>query len=491
MNRPIRVMAIGCLLMFLALMINANYVQFISADELNARNDNRRVLNAEFSRERGPILVADEPVARSLRSKDEFEYQRIYPEPELYAHLTGYYSYIYGARDVEQQANSVLSGSDPRLFVNRVIDLVGSEQPKGGSVSLTIDPRAQRAAYDGLTDLAGNSTGAAVAIDPQTGAVLALVSVPSYDPNQLASHDLGDVKRAWEELNDDPGQPLRDRSREEIYPPGSTFKLVTAAAALSNGYDPDTMVDGSSALSFKGITYQLRNENGGSCGAERITLTQALAVSCNVAFGSVGRDLGENALRDQAEAFGFGDSDVIQDLPAATSQFTSVDADPLNEPQTALSAIGQFDVAASPLQMAMVTAGIANNGTVMKPYVVSETQAPDLDVLEPTSPEPLHEAVSPDVAAQLTDMMVAVVTDGTAGSGAIPGVPVAAKTGTAQSAAGRKPYAWFVSFAPADDPQVAVAVFVQDATGVARDDISGGGLAGPIAKAVMEAVISP
>lgn len=491
MNRPIRVMAIGCLLMFLALMINANYVQFLSADELTARNDNRRVLNDEFSRERGPILVAEEPVARSVASDDEYEFQRTYSQPELYAHLTGYYSYIYGARDIEQQENSVLSGSDPRLFVNRVIDLVGSEQPKGGSVSLTINPRVQRAAYDGLTKLAGNSTGAAVAIDPATGAILAMVSVPTYNPNRLASHDFDAVERAWKDLNSDPAQPMRDRSREEIYPPGSTFKLVTAAAALSNGYDPDTMVNGSAALTFKGIAYTLRNESGGSCGADRITLTQALAVSCNVAFGSVGRDLGEGTLRDQAEAFGFGDSDVIRDLSAATSQFTSPDADPLDEPQTALSAIGQFDVAASPLQMAMVAAGIANNGTVMTPYVVAETAAPNLDVLEPTEAERLHEAVSPDVAAELTTMMEAVVTDGTAGSAAIPDVPVAAKTGTAQSSADRKPYAWFVAFAPADDPQVAVAVFVQDATGVARDDVSGGGLAGPIAKAMMEAVISP
>lgn len=492
MNRPIRVMAVGCLLMFLALMVNANYVQFIAADELNADNANRRTLNDEFSRERGPILVGDEPVARSVASDDAYEFQRTYSQPQLYAHLTGYYSYIYGARDVEQQQNSLLSGSDPRLFVNRVIDLVGSEQPKGGSVTLTIDPRVQRAAYQGLTDLAGNSTGAAVAIDPQTGAILAMVSVPSYDPNELASHNFDKVKRAWDDLNDSPANPLRDRSREEIYPPGSTFKLVTAAAALSDGYDPDTMVDGSATLSFKDTSYQLVNESGGNCGADRITLTQALAVSCNVAFGSIGDDLGEGKLRDQAEAFGFGDSDVIADLPAATSQFTGPDRDPLDASQTALTAIGQLDVAASPLQMAMVVAGIANGGTVMRPYVVAETRAPDLDLLETTSSERLHEAVSPDVAAELTEMMVAVVEPGgTGGSAAIEGVPVAAKTGTAQSDADRKPYAWFVSFAPADDPQIAVAVFVQDATGVARGDVSGGRLAGPIAKAMMLAVLSP
>jgi len=490
MNRPIRVLATVCMVMFLALMVNANYVQFLNADELNARADNRRVLNEQFSRERGSILVADNPVAESVESGDRFKYQRRYTQPELYANLTGYYSYIYGARDLEQTQNGILSGSDPRLFVNRVIDLVGSQQPKGGSVLLTIDPQVQKAAYEGLTNLAGDSTGAAVAIDPQTGAVLAMVTTPSYNPNRLASHDIKEVERAWDELSGDPANPMRDRSREEIYPPGSTFKLVTAAAALSNGYDPDTMVNGSAALSFKDTTYQLRNLGGGTCGGERITFTRALDVSCNVAFGDIGLDLGEGVLRDQAEAFGFGDSDLLRDLPSATSQFSDAEGKPLEESQIATTAIGQFNVAASPLQMAMVVAGIANAGTVMRPYVVAEVRAPNLDVLETTEPEPLHEAITPDVAAELTQMMESVVTNGTGSAAAMPDVAVGAKTGTAQSDDERKPYAWFVSFAPADDPQIAVAVFVQDATGVARDDVSGGGLAGPIAKAMMEAVIT-
>ncbi len=491
MNRPIRVMAIGCMLMFVALLVNVNYVQFIHADALNSHPGNRRVLNDEFSRDRGPILVGGQPIAESVKSNDEFTYQRTYAHGRRYANITGYYSYLYGSSGIEQAENDVLSGSDPRLFVNRVIDLVGNQQPNGGSVTLTINPRVQRAAYDGLKRLPGASSGAAVALDPATGAVLAMVSLPSYNPNSLASHRFGAVKKAWRQLSKDRRNPLLDRSRNEIFPPGSTFKLVTAAAALSNGFRPDTLVNGGSTLTFKDSGYQLHNESGGSCGAPKITLTQALDVSCNVAFGDVGRTLGEGVLRRQAEAFGFGDSNLIGDLPTATSQFTPPGTSPLDESQTALSAIGQFDVAASPLQMAMVAAGIANAGTVMKPYLVSQLRSPDQQVLQQTTPERLHEAVSPEVAGQLTTMMQSVVTNGTAGSAAIPGVPVAAKTGTAQSSAKRKPYAWFVSFAPAKNPQIAVAVFVQDATGVARTDVSGGGLAGPIAKAMMEAQLRP
>ncbi len=496
MNRPIRVMAIGCLLLFVALMLNVNYLQYIRADELNARNDNRRVLVEEYSRERGPIVVAGEPIASSEPVDDEYEYQRTYDDPGLYSNLTGFYSFTFGSTDLENSQNGILSGSDPQLFVNRVVDLVSRDQPSGGSVELTIDPDAQQAAADGFAALAEGSRGAAVALDPDTGAVLAMVSTPAYNTNQLASHDFEEVDDFYQRLLQSEAAPLVDRSREERYAPGSTFKLVTAAAALSDDeldLSPDSQIESGSALSFPdGGSYVLTNQSDDVCGAQEISFTQALAFSCNTAFGRLALAVGPEDLAEQAEAFGFGDNSYLDSLQVAASQFTSGDPAELDSPQTAQSGIGQFDVAATPLQMAMVTATIANGGTVMRPFIMSQVRSPDAEVLDRTQPETLYDdAVSDDVAEDLTEMMVATVEDGTAEVLGIDGVSVGGKTGTAQRDEDDNPYAWIVGMAPADDPQVAVAVFIEDAGGTARDDISGGALAGPIAKAVMQAVITP
>ncbi len=483
MNRPIRVLAVFCGVLFLALLLNANYVQFVGAEDLNAQQGNRRVIDEEFSRERGPILVRGRQIARSEPSDDEYDYQRVYTQTKLYAHITGFYSYLFGATDVEATANSVLSGSDSRLFVNRVVDLVGSQQPTGGSVQLTIDPEAQQAALAGLEALPGDPRGAVVALDPATGAVLAMVSQPTYDPNQLATHNFDRAEAAYKELNQSQEERLLDRSRENIYFPGSTFKLVTAAAALESGeFRPDSQVPAGPTLQLPQTDNVLTNDT--ECGSGTITLTLALAFSCNVSFGAVGLELGNDALLEQAEAFGFNDPSYMDDLRMVPSTFP----DDAEGPFVAFNAIGQFDVAATPLQMAMVAAGIANDGDVMEPYTIDEVRSPDLDVLERTEPEELSEAISSETAEQLTQMMVTVVDQGTAEEAAIPGIEVAAKTGTAERSETLPPYAWFVSFAPADDPQVAVAVFVENAN-VPRSAISGGGLAGPIAKRVMEAVI--
>lgn len=493
MNKPIRNLAIGCLVLLLALLVNASYLQFWQAGELNSLSehpDNRRVLNEDFSRPRGAILVGTKAVAESNKSQDQYKYQRTYPLPLQYAHLTGFFSRDAGVGGVEATQNSALSGNDAKLFVNRVIDMVGNQTPEGGSVKLTVDADAQKAAYEGMRRLGERTRGAVVAIQPSTGKILAMVSSPTFDPSRLATHDFGAALKAKQAYLDDDLNPLNNRAIEESLPPGSTFKLVTAAAAIESGrYEPDSLVPGGRSLDLPLTTRNLPNENGASCGGDKITFTQALMVSCNVAFGSVGMKVGEGALREQAEKFGFGRryfTDLDDNL--TRQAISSFPPQKLDAPLTAYSAIGQYEVTATPLQMAMVAAGIANNGTVMRPYLVDEIRTRDLDVVARTQPDSIGEAVSPATARKLTEMMVAVVDGGTGRTAQIPGVQVAGKTGTAQSEASRSPYAWFVSFAPADNPQVAVAVLVQDA-GVARDAISGSGLAAPIAKAVMEAVI--
>ncbi len=487
MNGPIRKVAAGCMLLVFLLLANITYVQAIRADELNSRSDNRRVLLDEYAKERGPILVGDEPVALSVETDDEFAYLRQYPVPLLYAPATGYYSSVFGRSAVERSENDVLSGNDDRLFARRLVDLVTNREQRGGTVKLTLNPAAQQAAYDAL----GDNKGAVVALDPRTGAILTMVSKPSYDPNPLASHSVEEQQAAWQVLQEDPEKPTLNRAIAQTLPPGSVFKIVTAAAALESGrYEPDSLIPGPAEYDLPQSTVDLPNQSGEPCGSgpeELTTLTNALRVSCNTAFAYLGNDLGDDALREQAERFGYNSEPLTdEDLNAATSIFPAE----LDAPQTALAAIGQFDVRATPLQIAMVSAGIANDGTVMNPYFIEELRDPDrVKVLERTEPEELSRAVSTETAQELTAMMVEVVENGTGQNGQLDGIQVAGKTGTAQTTPERPPYAWFTSFAPADDAQIAVAVVIEEAPDTARDDIAGGRLAAPVAKAVMEAVL--
>ncbi|WP_350279890.1 penicillin-binding transpeptidase domain-containing protein [Kribbella sp. HUAS MG21] len=482
MNSAIRRLAVAAIILLLALMANSTYLQAFRSNEINGRNDNNRVRDSQFSVNRGPILIGSTPVAQSKEVDDRFKYQRTYASGQVYAPVTGFYSYLFGRGGLELTMNSELNGSDPSMAFRRIIDVISNRPQQGGSLTLTLNAAAQQAAYKGL----GSKTGAVVAIEPKTGRILAMASRPSYDPNQLASHDNESVAAAWKSLNADKDKPLSNRAVQELYPPGSTFKLVTMAAALSSGkYTPETQVASPAELPLPQTTVPLVNEDGKNCGgSNNATLTVALRYSCNTAFGTVGMALGPDALREQAAKFGFGARPLAELPSVATSRFPG---DP-NEPQTAQSAIGQFDVQATPLQMAMVAAGIANKGEVMKPYLVQNVKTPDLKTVSETKPESLHQAVTPEVASQLTAMMVDVVANGTGKPGAIGGVQVAGKTGTAQTAKDRPPFAWFTAFAPADDPQVAVAVLIEKAD-VARDDVAGGRLAAPIAKQVMEAVL--
>lgn len=480
MNRSIRQWSVIVLGLFLALMANVTYIQAFQAEELNARPDNRRVLLEEYSRERGPILVGDTDVARSDEVGGEFEYLRVYDQGPAYAPATGFYSIVYGRTAVEQVANSVLAGTDDALFVRRVVDLFSGQANKGGQVRLSLNADAQRAAYEGLAPYVG----AVVALEPDTGAILAMATRPSFDPNQLASHDIDEQNAAWSELSADPTQPMLNRALHETYPPGSVFKLVTAAAALESGqYTPNGTIPGPQEYQLPGSTATLPNSNGQACGPNgETTLTDALRISCNTAFAMIGVDLGDDALRAQAEAFGYN-SQPLPDMGTATSVYPAE----LDPAQTAQSAIGQFDVRSTALQVAMTSAGIANGGSVMEPYLIAETLTPDFKRIELTQPEERSVAISSETADELTDMMIEVVENGTGVNGGIPGIPVAGKTGTAERGEGQPPHAWFTSFAPADDPRVAVAVVIAEAPG--SSEISGGGLAAPIARAVMEAVL--
>ncbi|WP_309646892.1 penicillin-binding protein 2 [Nocardioides sp.] len=488
MNKPIRTISMFCLLLFVALMLNATYLQFWRADSLDNDPRNRRVIEAAYSRERGAILVGREPIAESVPSDDRYEFQRTYPIPFKYAPVTGYFSF-FSQTAIEQTQNEVLSGEDPRLFVTKLVDLLSNDPNKGGSVQLTLDPDAQDAAYEGLDALPGDVEGSVVALDPATGKILAMVSLPTYDPNKLASHDLDEVTSTYERLDEDPSEPLVNRAIAKTLPPGSTFKIVTAAAAIESGnYTASSEVPGGSTYRLPQTSAEsgVIDNEGRDCGTDRIPFAQAMENSCNTTFAALANELGAEAMLKQAEAFGFN-STYLEDLrPQAESVFP----EDMNPPETGQSGIGQFEVRSTPLQMAMVVGAVANNGVVKRPYIVDEVQSAEYDVLEKTEDSDLSQAISSSTAADLTQLLVSTVDNGTASPAAIPGISVAGKTGTAQSGIDDvPPYAWFVSFAPADDPQVAVAVMIESAD-IPRGEIAGGQLGGPIAKAVMEAIIN-
>ncbi len=483
MNEPIRRLSFLVALLFSALLISTTWIQFVKAKELDNRPGNRRTLLESYSRERGAILVGGSPVAKSVATKNELKYVRTYPSGKLYSQVTGYYSFTYGAGGgLEGAEDQLLSGQSDQLFYRRVVDMLTGKALSGASLELTINPRAQLAADKAL----GNQRGAVVALDPSTGAILAMVSHPQYDPTTLSSHNLDAVATAWKNLTTNRDQPMVNRAiAGNLYPPGSTFKLITAAAALSSGnYTEESQIPGPATLDLPLTTTNLPTDDLRPCGpGNKTSLTHALEISCNTAFGWLGLQLGGDELRAQADKFGFGD--VLQ-VPMRVTAST-VPAQ-LNAPQTAQVAIGQFDVRVTPLQMAMVSAAIANKGLVMSPYLIQDTRNSDLDIIDRRQPEQLSQAISPDVAAALTRMMVTVVKSGTGTAAQISGVTVAGKTGTAESGAGKAPHAWFTAFAPADQPRVAVAVVVEDG-GNAGDEAFGGKVAAPIARQVIEAVI--
>ncbi|MBT2422774.1 penicillin-binding protein 2 [Streptomyces sp. ISL-22] len=489
MNKPLRRIAVFCGLLVLALLIRDNWIQYVQADELRTHKDNRRVIIERYATPRGNIIVDGKAVTGSKETAgSDFKFKRTYTNGPMWAPVTGYASQAFGANQLESIEDGILTGNDDRLFFRNTLDMLTGKEKEGGNVVTTLSAAAQKAAYDGLKKQGGK--GAVAAIDPSTGAILALASYPSYDPSSFAGNSTTTDTKAWQKLQkeNNPDDPMLNRALREVYPPGSTFKVVTAAAALENGLytEADQKTRTPLPWTMPGTTTVLKNEGNIPC--KNATLRVALQYSCNTVFGKIGSDLGNDKMLEAAKKFGFTEE---QYTPIRTS--ASVFSDDMNPSQTALSSIGQFNTAATPLQMAMVASAVANNGTLMKPYMVDELQTHNLDAVEKTTPEELSKPLSAENAQILQSMMETVVEDGTGKNAQIDGVKVGGKTGTAQHGVdnSENPYAWFISYAKLDDGSspVAVAVVIEDENAV-RDDISGGGLAAPIAKSVMEAVIN-
>ncbi|GAA2580106.1 MULTISPECIES: peptidoglycan D,D-transpeptidase FtsI family protein [Streptomyces] len=487
MNKPLRRIAIFCGLLVLTLLIRDNWLQYVQADELKEDEHNRRVAIERYASPRGDIIVDGKAITSHATTEGDFKYKRTYKDGAMWAPVTGYVSQAYGATQLEAIDDGILTGNDDRLFFRNTLDMITGKKREGGNVVTTLNSDAQKAAYDGLKKQ--GAKGAVVAIEPSTGKILSMASYPSYDPTVIAGSNEA-AGEAWNKLQkkNNPDDPMLNRALREVYPPGSTFKVVTAAAALEHGkYDSaDEKTDSPLPWTMPGTTTELENEGNLPC--ENATLREALRVSCNTVFGKLGYDLGNDKMLETAKKFGFTEEQFV---PVRSN--ASVFSDDMNDSQVALSSIGQFNTAATPLQMAMVTSAIANNGTLMKPYMVDALQAPNLDTIEKTDPEEMSKPLSADNAQILQSMMETVVEDGTGTNARIDGVTVGGKTGTAQHGENnsKNPYAWFISYAKGDDGSspVAVAVVIEDENAV-RDDISGGGLAAPIAKNVMEAVIN-
>ncbi|MEU5887834.1 penicillin-binding transpeptidase domain-containing protein [Streptomyces sp. NPDC047461] len=488
MNKPLRRIAIFCGLLVMALLIRDNWLQYVMADDLRTDSDNRRVAIERYATPRGDIIVDGKAITgHTETTSGDFKFKRTYKDGAMWAPVTGFVSQAYGANQLENLEDGILTGNDDRLFFRNTLDMITGKPKEGGNVVTTLNAAAQKAAYDGLKE---RGKGAVVALEPSTGKILAMASYPSYDPGTIAGGGESDAK-AWKALDkkNNPADPMLNRALREVYPPGSTFKVVTAAAALESGLydDADEKTDSPLPWVMTGTTTELKNEGNIPC--KNATLRVALQWSCNTVFGKIGADLKNEKMLEEAKKFGFTEE---QFTPVRSS--ASVFSDNMEPSQVALSSIGQFNTAATPLQMAMVASAVANDGTLMKPYMVDELQASNVDVIEKTDPEEYSQPLSAKNAQILQSMMETVVEKGTGKTAQIGGdVTVGGKTGTAQHGENnsKNPYAWFISYAKLGDGSkpVAVAVVVEDENAV-RENISGSGLAAPIAKSVMEAVIN-
>jgi len=482
MNRELKRVSVVVMLMFVALLSSTSIVQAFQADNLSADARNTRTLLDSYSVERGAILVDGEPIAQSMPVDDDFKFLRTYSNGPLYAPITGFIPINGAPTGLEHALNGELTGTSNAQFFDKFSSLITGDDPKGAAVETTIDPVTQQAAWDAL----GDKTGSVVVLEPDTGRILAMVSKPSFDPNLLSVHNNTDVTNAYQGLLDDAGAPLINRAINSLNPPGSVFKLVVVTAALESGkFTAESTFPNPGTFQLPGSSSVVTNSGGGTCGeGETVTIANALRLSCNIPMAELGLQLGDAALRETAEKFGFN-STFTTPLQSSKSNYPQT----LDDAQTALSSFGQTDVRATPLQMAVVSAAIANGGVAMKPNLVEEILAPDLSPLQSFEPEVLRRVMSTDTAASLTAMMVNNVQDGAASNARIDGVKVAGKTGTAENGS-TEPYTlWFTGFAPANDATHAITVLIEDGGGMGQTGF-GNLLAAPVAQKVLGAVLN-
>ena len=504
MERRIRRLGIALVLLFTVLFGQLAYVQVFAADDIRNHPANfSRQLIAEYNVQRGKILTEDGLVlAESVPAPEgsRYRYERRYPQGDLYGYITGFYSRIYGRSALEQSMNAYLSGEAPELAISTFTDLFLGRPKRGASIIVTIDPELQEAARDAL----GANEGAVVAIDPANGDLLALYSTPGFDPSELSSGSDPEIRRAWERLNADPDDPLLALSHQELFLPGSSFKIVTASAALENGFGPDSVWPNPHRLTLPLTNERLQNFGDDHCngGSSQISMIEAFEESCNVTFAEVGLELGPQRLAAQARAYGLcgtlppgrttcDDQLVRFELPYQNGRFPEPEYFERNDPLLAFSAIGLDNDLVNPLQMALMASAVANDGDMMRPRLVTQVRDAQGRVAREFGAEPVGRTISGRTATALTGMMISVVNEGSGYLARIPGMQVAGKTGTATNGEGRPPNAWFTAFAPAGgnpDRQIAVSVIVLDG-GDLGNEATGGQVAAPIVRAVIEAYL--
>lgn len=460
MNRQIRIVGAILVCFFVLLTGNIAYIVIVQGPELATDQGNTRAIQEEAGIKRGQIKTADGIVLADSKL-DNGRYERFYPQGAMASQTLGYSSYRFNQSGLEKTYNEYLLGRERTSYIDDLIHKFKRPDKRGDTVILTIDSRLQAIVEQGLA----GKKGAAVAIDPQTGAILAMASSPGFDPNL--------IDKDWKVISADPNAPLVNRATEGAYPPGSTFKIITSAAALEEGlYSPDDKINGDDGFEVMGTT--VRNLDGKSYGD--VSFTEALEFSVNTVFAQIGLKLGANRLFQYASRFGFNE-DIPFDVPVKRSRVKRAGA--MDEVDVAWTAIGQAKTVATAFEMAMTTGAIANEGLMMQPYLVSDIIDPNNEVVKHTIPTQINQSIQADTAATLTNMMVGVTDEGYGGVVQTPGVRVASKTGTAETGIAGETHGWFVTFAPADNAGIAIAVIVEKGG-------TGGGAAGPIAKALLD-----